>query len=352
MVPLGHRCTPGAELALLGHSGQLRIQLCLVRAKQGGRSLSKHLFRRHSAGAAQAVTAMTAQRPEPPLFHRSLNLLRRGSQDLAQRLTDLVLASALFSEETTFRIRSLGMRNDDFDGSASEVERALEEAAQATKSNHDKPFVLGTARENPALILVYYADPMAVKGSYDRVEIHFDLSRPLLGNSGLFSFGNLMKYIAVCVDAFDAATAAVHDSRLFELVASAYTHEKSMQSLPPSEHKYIPVPEIVEITAPALVERLSRVRHPTTFDLTLIPPAVFWINYWSARQVQALGADRVRKAGWSFLAELPGGGLLLASQREEFDALNQEHLETLAKLADRLDLYSFQITPKDAGKRL
>jgi len=269
---------------------------------------------------------------------------------VAQRLTDLVAASALFSEETTFRIRSLGMRYEDFDGSAAAVEQALEQSLQAAKSDYDRPFVLGTARENPALILVYYADPMAVKGSYDRVEIHFDLTRPLLGDSGLFTFGNLMKYIAICVDAFDAATAAVHDSRLFELVASAYTREKSMQSLPPSEHKYIPVPEIVEITAPALVERLSHVRHPTTFDLTLIPPAVFWINYWSAKQVQAIGVDRVRQAGWSFLMELAGGGLLLASQREEFDALNREHLETLAKLADRLDLYSVQMTRKVAEK--
>ena len=38
----------------------------------------------------------------------------------------------------------------------------------------------------------------------------------------------------------------------------------------------------------------------------------------------------------------PRGGLLLASQQEEFDALNLEHLERIARIADVLDLYSVQ----------
>jgi hypothetical protein len=289
---------------------------------------------------------MQAKRPEPPLFHRSLNLLRRASKDITHRLADLVRTSALFSERTAFRVRSLGMRYEDFDGSATSIKHTLDQAANGIG---DTPFVLGTTRENPALTLVYYRDPRAVQGSYDRVEIYFDLSRPLLGDSGLFAFEDLMKYIAVSVDAFDAATATVHDSRLFELVASTYTRETSMQSLPPIEHKYIPVPEIVDITAPELVHRLSHVRHPATFDLTEIPSAIFWMNYWSSKQVQTVGVDRVRKAGWGFLAEHPRGGLMLVSQREEFDALNGKHLETIAELMDRLDLYSIQSSKSDAS---
>jgi len=277
-----------------------------------------------------------------PLFHRSLNLLRRGGNDVVRRLAELVQASALHGSKSAFHVRALGMRFQDFDGSAKSIERALEEGREATRADRDLPFVLSTARNDPALVLSYFRDPMALRGSYDRVEINFNLSRPLIGDGGLMTFAGLMKYVALCVEGFDADTAAVHDSHLFQIVGSAYTRQMSMRNLPRSQHRYIPVAEIVERTPVDLVKRLSHVMHPTSFDLTKIPPAVYWINYWSAKQVKTLGEDRVRGAGWGFLVEHPRGGLLLASQREEFDALNRDHLENLARIADRLDLYSVQ----------
>jgi hypothetical protein len=287
---------------------------------------------------------MPAKTP-PPLWHRSLNLLRKAGSP-ARHISDLVRASNSFSDATRFHVRLNGTGFRDFDATTESVERAFEEAGKSASRGIDLPFVLGTDRKDPALTLSYLYDPLAVRGAYDRIEIAFDLSRPLTGPGGIFTFPDMMKYIAVCVDGFDAATGAVHDSRLFELVASGYTLEMSKNQLPPNQHKYIPVPEIVKVTPPDLFQRLSRVRHPSSFDLTRIPPAVFWINFWNTQQVRSVGEDRIRSAPWEFIAPHPRGGLLLATQKEEFDAMNPKHLERIARIVDGLDLYSVQ-----AGKR-
>ena len=283
-----------------------------------------------------------AAKTNTPLWHRSLNLLRRADRSVARHVSELVEASNYFSDATKFRVRNTGRRFQEFDATKESVEHAFGGAGKSAGRGGDLPFVLATDSSDPALTLSYLHDPLAVRGAYDRIEIGFDLSRPLVGPGGIFTFPDAMKYTARCVDGFDAATAAIHDSRLFELVATGYTLEMSKSQLPPSQHKYIPIPEIVKITPPELFRRLSRLRHPTSFDLTKVPPAVFWINYWNAEQVKSVGEDRVRSAPWGFIAPHPRGGLLLASQQEEFDALKLEHLERIARIADVLDLYSVQ----------
>lgn len=289
-----------------------------------------------------------AGKTDPPLWHRGLSLLRRSDRGTPRQIAELVRASNLFSALTTFRVRNTGTRFEEFAPSENAVAKAFAEISQGASRGLDLPFVLGTDRKNPALTLSYHRDPIAVRGAYDRVQIDFDLSRPLVGEGGLFTFPDLIKYTALCAEGFDAATAAIHDSRLFELVSFGYTSEMSKRQLPPSEHKYIPVPDIVKVTPTELVRRLSRVRHPSSFDLTRIPPAVFWINYWSAQQVKAVGESRVRSAPWEFIAPHPRGGLLLATQKKQLDALNPNDLERIAKIVDAVDLWSVQAEKRRA----
>jgi hypothetical protein len=280
---------------------------------------------------------MVADGTEPPLWHRALALLRRADRHIDRDLFRLLDASARFSERTAFRVRAKGASFEDFALSIEPVRVMLKESQQT-----GVPFFVATDRQNPLMSLTYYRDPLAPRGAYDTVEIRFDLSRPLVGSGGLFSFADLMKYIGLSVDTFEAASAAVHDSRLLELIASGYSREMAKQQLPRSEHKYLPVAEIEKVTPPQLVRRLSHYAHPMSFDATKIPQAVFWINYWDHTLVKSVGEDRIRAAPWGFIAHHPRGGLLLATQREEFDALNVDHLERIARIADALDLYSLQ----------
>lgn len=283
-----------------------------------------------------------AGKTDPPLWHRALNLLRRSDRATPREIAELVRASNSFSALTTFRVRSTGTRFQDFEPSEDAVEKVFEEISEKASRGLDLPFILGTDRKNPALTLSYHRDTIAARGAYDRVQIDFDLSRPLVGEGGLFTFPDLMKYTALCVEGFDAATAAIHDSRLLELVSFGYTSEMSKRQLPPSEHKYIPIPDIVKITPTELVQRLSHVHHPSSFDLTKIPPAVFWINYWNAQQVKAVGESRVRSAPWEFIAPHARGGLLLATQKKQLDARDPDDLERIARIADAISLWSVQ----------
>ncbi len=277
-----------------------------------------------------------------PLWHRALHLLRKADKAPAQHVADVIAASNSFSDLTRLNVRNTGTSVRDFSASLEAIEAALQATVASARTDVDLPFVLGSDRTTPALVFSYERDPLAFRGSYDLADINFTLSRPLIGPGGLFTFADLMKYTALMVEGFDAATASVHESRLFELIASTYSTEMAKSQIPRSEYKYLPVSEIVRVTPPALVKRLSHVRHPTSFDLTRIPPAVFWINYWNPRQVKAVGEDRVRSAPWAFVAEHPRGGLLLATQTEEFDGLNRDHLQRVARIADTLDLYAVQ----------
>jgi hypothetical protein len=279
---------------------------------------------------------------QPPLWHRALTLLRRADQHIERHLTELLEGSALFGERTAFRVRAKRGSFEDFAGSIESIRQTMEETQQAARRGVDLPFVLGTSRKDPMMTLSYQRDASAPRGAYDTVDIGFDLNHPLVGDNGHFSFTDLMKYIGLAVDTFDAASAAVHDSRLQELVTSTYSREMAKSQLPPSEHKYLPVAAIEEITPQQLVRRLSHYAHPSSFDATKIPQAVYWINYWDRTLVKSVGEDRIQAAPWAFVAKHPRGGLLLATQKEEFDALNKEHLERVAKLADALDLYALQ----------
>jgi hypothetical protein len=279
---------------------------------------------------------------EVPLWQRSMVLVRQSRGHQAAPLQRLVQACAAFSERTTFRFRSRGRGLTPFSGTSAEIEQMLAEELRARGRGRDAPFVLATDRHDPLLILSYLRDPFTPSRPHYKVEISFSLERPLVGPGGHFTFDELGALFATCISGYQAATGAIYDSQLLEIVRSTVTREAMMQQLPPKEYQYIPVSPAVQAVPRSLVERLARIRHFMTFDITGVPEAVFWINYWGPQQLVSVGEHRIRAAPWAFIAPHPDGGLILASQCEAFDALNPDHLERLANIADAIDLYTVQ----------
>jgi hypothetical protein len=291
-------------------------------------------------------------KPPLPLLKRSMMLIRRASADIASHIEQLVRAAGLFSDRTAFRVRRTRTRTLEFRGSREEIETALEESRLAARAERDEILALGTSAAEPLLILTYLRDTMVSSRQYDTVDIAFNLERPLVGSGGHFSFGELLKFFAVLVDAFDAGTGSIGDSQLLQLIGYAYTQKALKAQLSRAELKQVSVPDIVQAAGPEIVARISRLQHPTSFNVLEAPAAVRWINYWGPRQVRAVGPERIRKAPWGFQAEHPGGGMLLASQEVQFDALNLQHLERIAAIVDAIALHEVQKKHQKPGSPL
>lgn len=285
---------------------------------------------------------MTQQKAHPPLWIRSLVLLRPAGGPAIELLARLTTACAAFSEATAFHFCGAPHRAKAFQGTAAEIERLIVQARRASGAGQDLPVFFWTDKENPRVSLSLGREFHAPRRQYDKVEFSFALDRPLVGEGGHFSFDELIRFFSICVDAWQAATGAVHDSQLVEIAANRITVEEMKRQLPPSEHKYIPRSEVVRSVPKDLAERLGRYRHPKGFDVTLIPEAVYWINYWNQRQVDHIGKERVLAAPWALQQPHPCGGYVLASQTEQFDALNPRHLEKLAAIVDAVDLFNAQ----------
>lgn len=283
-----------------------------------------------------------SRRTEVVLWSRSMSLIRERDNTPAPNIQAVVQRCAEFSERTIFRFKALGRRIETFSGTLSEIEEMVENLYRGIEGGESLPFVLITDRRDPLLTLSVIEDPLSPSQPYHKMEIFFNLKRPLVGPSSHFTFEELMVLFSRCCQGFEAATAAIYDSQLLEIVTSEITRHAIMLQLPPNEHKHIPISPIVQALPKEIVERLARLRHPLEFSTTKVPEAVFWINYWGPKQIANVGESRVRSAPWEYIDSHPSGGLILASQKEAFDALNLKHLEKLAKIADAIDLYSIQ----------
>jgi hypothetical protein len=81
---------------------------------------------------------------------------------------------------------------------------------------------------------------------------------------------------------------------------------------------------------------------PQEYDIRRVPPGIWWVNYWDPTQLQTVGEDRVRTAGWARLRPATRGGLLLAATEEPSDPADPDHVVKLRQLVADLRLRSLQ----------
>lgn len=276
------------------------------------------------------------------LWERLLVLTRPAADEIGPALAGLVRALAELGDRTALLYRAAGFRTRRFGGGAAEIAELLELQSASRDFEEEAPFVLLTARRNPLFTLRYGPDLLSPGEPYHRVELSFSLDRQLVGPGGHFSFDELLDLFAVAVEGFGAGFGAVLDSRLLEIVHARITVEEMRRRTPPEHHGEIGEPPVYQDVPRALVDRLARIRHPIYFDLHQVPPAVWWINYWTPDQLAAVGEEKVRSAPWARIREHPSGGLVLVALDEPLVATNNEHLQRVAAVADVLDLYAAQ----------
>jgi hypothetical protein len=143
---------------------------------------------------------------------------------------------------------------------------------------------------------------------------------------------------AICpeIDAFYGYTENATLSQLHNREIRAY--EKAVASIPPGETRFYLEPE----PYPGVTDILPELLLSSEFDYTRAPDGIWWVNYWSPAQVEAVGRNRILSAGWFRTIELANGGMILVATEEQTDVTNTEHMETLKRITEAIDLRGVQ----------
>lgn len=277
-----------------------------------------------------------------PLYERKIVLTRPGGDDLRQPLLALIRACGEADARLALRYRARGFRRVAFKGSAEEVAAALRAQRRGQEAGDVAPFFLTSAGSDPLLTLYASAEPLSPGVPHHKVELQFRTDRHLVGPDGHFGFDALVGLFGRVVEAFGAGYGAVTDSQLMEIVNARIAVEEMKRRIPRERHHQIGRPDFGGKVPRALAQRVARVQHPLYFDIHEVPPAVWWINYWSPRQLRAVSVERVRAAPWARVLPQPSGGLILVAVDEPFDATRTDHLERIAQIVEALDLHTVQ----------
>lgn len=115
-------------------------------------------------------------------------------------------------------------------------------------------------------------------------------------------------------------------------------YEKAVAAIPPGETRFYLKPE----PYPGVTDILPELLLSSEFDYSRVPDGIWWINYWSPLQVGTVGRDKIHSADWFRVIELSNGGMVLVATEEQTDVTNSEHMETLKRIAEALDLRGVQ----------
>jgi hypothetical protein len=137
---------------------------------------------------------------------------------------------------------------------------------------------------------------------------------------------------------FQAFHAYIEDEDILALYRAERVHETTLANLPPELHSRVPPPMRPEDAAGSLPPVLL----PQEFNLFLVPDAVWWINYWSADQVETVSRKKVIQTDWFRVVAQPNRALTLVATSEPTIVGERVHLMLLAKLINSLNLLELQ----------
>lgn len=171
----------------------------------------------------------------------------------------------------------------------------------------------------------------------------FELSLPGPRERQLLDLDGMMSLIHTCATTLEAHVAytlhlalhvTYHGRRAIERTERNLSHlpAKVRASIP--KQTFEPVPGI----APGLPDLLEA----ADFDETLVPDGVYWLNWWNPRMIDALGRDRVERAGWTRIARHPDGSMTLAATEAPPDLTSPADVGRLIRILDALELRAQQ----------
>jgi hypothetical protein len=200
-----------------------------------------------------------------------------------------------------------------------------------------------TGRGAPALFTLA-ADPFLTPGvtlSYEEEpwpENAVGFLRCSLPDENLPPAGAMVALVAEVSRGFGAHRGNIEDDLLLMRYRGARAAERARSAVPPHLRQYVPAPLPVEGVSGNLPDLLV----PQEFDRRHVPDAVWWINVWDAEMVATVGRDRIERAPWRRIVELPGGALGLAATDAPTDPASHEDLIQLTRLVDALELRALQ----------
>jgi hypothetical protein len=184
-------------------------------------------------------------------------------------------------------------------------------------------------------------------GGKDAVEVFVDVEATPSGTgvaSASFSVAKyrlsldqLMPLVIKFATAFEAVHAHFEEERLLLEYQERRAFERTWDMVPPDLRQYIPEPEVAsgDLALPDLLV-------PQEYDRLRVPAGVWWVNYFGRPQVETLGEERIRGAGWARVEDAGSGSLALAPTEEPLDLLNPAHTRKLSNIIDRLALVEAQ----------
>jgi hypothetical protein len=107
-----------------------------------------------------------------------------------------------------------------------------------------------------------------------------------------------------------------------------YLHPNSIP-LPP-----LPIEGVIDTLPELLLDR--------EFDIKQVPNGVWWVNYWTNRQVQNIGLTKIKDADFFKLIEMNNGEILSVLTHELTSVTNQEHMTRISRIIEKLELRKSQ----------
>jgi hypothetical protein len=269
-------------------------------------------------------------------------LLREKDSKNQERFLKTVDVCNSFSSETKLRYIFNGKEYKTYSAHDEIISAYKEMTNQYHKGRGlDKVFMLTTAKEDPFFVLGPKEDPYNFSDD-DGLEFSFYTGKPILKPEGYLSFRDSKEFFIATINSYEAYTGYIHDSYLEEITTFAFVQNNIKAQLPRDQWKHIPAPEIIKRIPSSIAESLSRLTSPEQFNIFEVPQAIYWFNYWNKHQVENVGEDKIKAAPCEVIEKQKNGGYILITQKENFDALNNEHLQKLARIYDHLNLYEVQ----------
>jgi hypothetical protein len=136
-------------------------------------------------------------------------------------------------------------------------------------------------------------------------------------------------------ESFSPSSAFVEDEGLLAAYRGRRAFERTQEALPEELREHIPAP-------PRAGENLPDLLVPQEFDRHKVPSGIWWVNFWSDDQLEAVGGRRlVERAPWERLVETLDG-LVLVATAEPTDPTQPDHAARLRELFAVIDLRAAQ----------
>jgi len=171
----------------------------------------------------------------------------------------------------------------------------------------------------------------------------FELSLPGPRERQLLDLDGMMELMHTC-----AATLEAHVAYTLHLALHVTYHgrrqiertERNLASLPPKVRASIPKQTFEPV--PGIAPGLPDLLEALDFEETRVPDGVYWLNWWNASMIDALGRDRVERAGWARILRHPDGSMTLAATEAPPDLTSADDVGRLVRILDAIELRAQQ----------